>query len=116
MRALRYTADRETTVRSTGVTRAHDSGPGAGNRPGPDAGTAAEEAAVLARIRDGDAAAFRSLIDRHVGTLARGGAAHAREPRATPTTSFRRRWSASGIMPARWNWALAASDHGCAEL
>ena len=51
------------------MTRAHDSGPGAGNRAGPDAGTAAEEAAVLARIRDGDGAAFRGLIDRHVGSL-----------------------------------------------
>lgn len=69
MGALRYTVDRGTTVRSAGVTRAHDSGPGAGNRPGSDAGTAAEEAAVLARIRDGDGAAFRALIDRHVGSL-----------------------------------------------
>jgi RNA polymerase sigma-70 factor (ECF subfamily) len=64
-----FTPDTGTTVRSTRVTRAHDSGPGAGNRPGPDAGTAAEEAAVLARIRDGDGAAFRALIDRHVGSL-----------------------------------------------
>ena len=74
MGALRYTRDTFTpdpgmTVRSTRVTRAHDSGPGAGNRAGPDAGTAAEEAAVLARIRDGDGAAFRGLIDRHVGSL-----------------------------------------------
>jgi RNA polymerase sigma-70 factor, ECF subfamily len=74
MRALSYTRDTftpgtGTTVRSTCVTRAHDSGPGAGNRPGPDAGTVAEEAAVLARIRTGDGAAFRILIDRHVGSL-----------------------------------------------
>ena len=74
MGALSYTRDTfspdpGTTVRSTRVTRAHDSGPGAGNRAGPDAGTAAEEAAVLARIRDGDGAAFRGLIDRHVGSL-----------------------------------------------
>lgn len=74
MGALSYTRDTFTpdpgmTVRSTRVTRAHDSGPGAGNRPGRDVGTAAEEAAVLARIRDGDGAAFRALIDRHVGSL-----------------------------------------------
>jgi len=69
MRALSYTRDTWNIVRSTRVTRAHDSGPGAGNRPGSDAGTAAEEAAVLARIRDGDGAAFRTLIDRHVGSL-----------------------------------------------
>jgi RNA polymerase sigma-70 factor (ECF subfamily) len=69
MRALSYTRETEITVRSPRVTRAHDSGPEAGNRPGPDAGTAAEEAAVLARIRDGDAAAFRTLVDRHVAVL-----------------------------------------------
>lgn len=69
MRALSYTHDTWNIVRSTRVTRAHDSGPGADNRPGPEAGTAAEEAAVLARIRDGDGAAFRTLIDRHVGSL-----------------------------------------------
>lgn len=69
MRALSYTRETEMIVRSTRVTRAHDSGPGAGNRPGPDAGTAAEEAAVLARVRDGDAAAFRLIVDRHVGSL-----------------------------------------------
>jgi RNA polymerase sigma factor (sigma-70 family) len=69
MRALRYTPGTGTTERSSRVTRAHDSGPGAGSRPGSDAGTAAEEAAVLARIRDGDGAAFRALIDRHVAGL-----------------------------------------------
>jgi len=69
MRALSYTPEVDTTARSRCVTRAHDSGPGPGDRPGPEAGTAAEEAAVLARIRNGDNAAFRVLIDRHTGTL-----------------------------------------------
>jgi RNA polymerase sigma-70 factor (ECF subfamily) len=69
MRALSYTPEVETTVGSRRVTRVHDSGPGPGNRPGPDAGTAAEEAAVLARIRAGDSAAFRLLIDRHTAVL-----------------------------------------------
>jgi RNA polymerase sigma-70 factor (ECF subfamily) len=69
MRALSYTPEVETTVGSRRVTRVHDSGPGPGNRPGPDAGTAAEEAAVLARIRAGDSAAFRVLIDRHTAPL-----------------------------------------------
>lgn len=69
MRALSYTRETEMTVRSPRVTRAHDSGSGADNRPGPDAGTAAAEAAVLARIRAGDGAAFRELVDRHVAVL-----------------------------------------------
>ena len=69
MRALSYTPEVETTARSRCVTRVHDSGPGTGDRPGPGAGTAAEEAAVLARIRNGDGTAFRELIDRHTGSL-----------------------------------------------
>ncbi len=69
MRALSYTPEVGTTGGSRRVTRVHDSGPGPGNRPGPDAGTAAEEAAVLARIRAGDSAAFRVLIDRHTAVL-----------------------------------------------
>lgn len=69
MRALSYTPKVETTAGSRYVTRVHDSGPGPGDRPGPGAGTAAEEAAVLARIRDGDGTAFRELIDRHTGVL-----------------------------------------------
>lgn len=69
MRALGYTLRHGTTAGSRCVTRAHDSGPGPGNRAGPEAGTAAEEAAVLARIRDGDGAAFRLLIDRHTASL-----------------------------------------------
>jgi len=69
MRALSYTPMVGTTAGSRCVTRAHDSGPGPGDRHGPGAGTAAEEAAVLARIRDGDGTAFRELIDRHVGSL-----------------------------------------------
>ncbi len=69
MRALRYTPAPELTVGSLRVTRAPESGPGTGNRPGPDARMVAEEAAVLARIREGDGAAFRLLIDRHVTSL-----------------------------------------------
>ena len=69
MRALSYTRETEMTVRSVRLTRAHDSDPGAGNRLGSDAGTAAEEAAVLARIRAGDGTAFRLLVDRHVSGL-----------------------------------------------
>ena len=69
MRALSYTPTVETTTGSGRVTRVHDSGPGPGNSPGLEAGTAAEEAAVLARIRAGDNAAFRTLIDRHMPSL-----------------------------------------------
>lgn len=69
MHALRYSPEVDTTPGSRCVTRVHDSGPGPGNRPGPEAGTAAEEAAVLARIRAGDSAAFRELIDRHTASL-----------------------------------------------
>ena len=69
MRALSYTPRAETIAGSRRLTRVHDSDPGPGNRPGPDAGTAAEEAAVLARIRDGDHTAFRELIDRHTSSL-----------------------------------------------
>ncbi len=69
MHALRYNRVPEVTVGSLRVTRAPESGPGTGNRPGPDARMVAEEAAVLARIRDGDGAAFRILIDRHLNVL-----------------------------------------------
>ncbi len=69
MRALSYTPRVLTATGSGRVTRVHDSGPGTGNRPGTEAGTAAEEAAVLARIRAGDSAAFRQVIDRHMPAL-----------------------------------------------
>lgn len=69
MRALSYTPRVLTTTGSGRVTRVHDSGPGQGNRPGTEAGAAAEEAAVLARIRAGDSAAFREVIDRHMPAL-----------------------------------------------
>jgi len=42
--------------------------PGPAFRPGPAQG-AAEDVALVARLRAGDAAAFRTLVDRHLGGL-----------------------------------------------
>lgn len=42
--------------------------PGPGKRPGPAQG-AVEDAELLARIKAGEAAAFRAVVDRHLGAL-----------------------------------------------